>query len=364
MYLTCGLIGLPAAGKTTIYNLLTGSLAQTSAFLSGKADTNVGTAKVPDERVDFLAGLYRPRKTTYAMIQFSDVPGLGYGSSREKKTGNQFLNAVRSADMLIHVVRAFCNPELPHVESSINPFRDIETISTELLFADMEIIERKISRLKGSKRTNKEEAFELLLMEKCLRTLEDELPIGDLDLDDNEKLALKSYGFLTEKPMLIVINTDERQFKTLTFPFKEEVERYAVSRNLPLLEICGQLEMEIGMLPLEERGVFLADLGVNRSGIDRLARLAYDYLGLFSFFTVGEDEVRAWTIPKGTKARQAAGKVHSDMERGFIKAEVVKYRDLVESGSMAGIKERGLYRLEGKEYLVEDGDIINFRFNV
>jgi len=364
MHLTCGLIGLPATGKTTIFNLLTGSLAKTSAFLSGRADTNVGVAKVPDERVDFLAGLYKPRKTTYAMIQFSDIPGLGQGSGLGKGTGNQFLDAVRNVDLLIHVVRVFRNPEVLHVEGDIDPVRDIEIINTGLFLADMEIIERKIDRIKGGKKIKKEGASELLLLEKCLKALEKEFSINELGLTDNEKMTLRGYSFLTEKPVLMVVNTDEEQFKATSFPSKDQVGRYAVGRNMPLLEICGRLEMEIGMLPPEEREVFLADLGVKCSGIDRLSRAAYDYLGLISFFTVGEDEVRAWTIPKGTRARQAAGKIHSDMQRGFIKAEVVKYRDLAESGSMAGVKERGLYRLEGKEYLVEDGDIINFRFNV
>lgn len=364
MHLTVGLIGLPATGKTTIFNLLTGSLAETPAFQSGKAETNIGVAKIPDERVDFLTGLYKPRKTTYATIQFSDIPGLVHGSGREKGTGNQFLSAVRSADMLAHVVRVFHNSEVPHVEGSIDPDRDIENINTELLFADMEILERKIGRIKGGKKVNKEGAFELSLLDKCLKALEDEFPISKLDLNETEKRALRSYGFLTEKPVLLVINTDEEQFKALTFPFKEKVEQYAAGRNLPLLEICGLLEMEIGMLPPEDREVFLSDLGVSRSGIDRLARAAYNYLNLLSFFTVGEDEVKAWTIPKGTRARQAAGKIHSDIERGFIKAEVVKYRDLAESGNMAGVRERGLYRLEGKEYIIEDGDIIHFRFNV
>ncbi|MCL6635080.1 MAG: redox-regulated ATPase YchF [Peptococcaceae bacterium] len=364
MSLNCGLIGLPMVGKTTIFNLLTGAGAETSNFLTGRAETNVGAARVPDRRVDFLSGLYRPRKTTYAQIQFSDVPGLVRGSSQGKGVGNQFLSAVRNADLLVHVVRAFVNPEVPHVDDSIDPLRDIETVGLELLFADMEIVEKRIERIKGGKKVKKEHALELAIMEKCLAALENEIPIGRLELSEEERLALKNYSFLTEKPLLLAVNTDEGQFRSRTYPGRDELESYAAARGLPVLEICGKIEMEISQLPDEDREVFLADLGVAQSGIDRLARAAYGYLGLISFFTVGEDEVKAWTIRKGTDARRAAGKIHSDFERGFIKAEVVKYSDLESLGSMAKVREKGLFRLEGKEYVVQDGDIINFRFNV
>lgn len=362
--LNCGLIGLPMVGKTTIFNLLTGAGAETSNFLTGKTETNIRAAVVPDKRVDFLSGIYRPRKTVHAQIRFSDVPGLVRGSSQGKGVGNQFLNAIRSVDMLAHVVRAFVNEDVPHVDGGIDPLRDIETINLELLFADMEIVDKRIERIKGGKKVKKENVVELEVMEKCLNALENEISIGRLDLSETEKLVLKNYSFLTEKPMLLVVNTDERQFKTKTYPGREELHTYAAGRGLPVLEICGKIEMEINQLPDEDKEIFLADLGVSQSGIDRLARAAYDYLGLISFFTVGEDEVKAWTIQKGTMARQAAGKIHSDIERGFIKAEVAKYRDLENLGSMAKVKEKGLSRLEGKEYIVEDGDIILFRFNV
>lgn len=364
MNLTCGLIGLPMVGKTTIFNLLTGSGAETSNFLTGKTETNVGVARVPDHRVDYLSGLYKPRKTTYAQIQFSDVPGLVRGASQGKGVGNQFLNAIRNVDMLVHVVRSFTNPDVPHVDDTIDPLRDIETIGMELLFADMEIVEKRIERIKGGKKVKKEHAMELEVMEKCLNALENEVSIGQLEFNDEERLALKNYSFLTEKPLLLVVNTDEGQFKSKDFPRREELNTYAAKHGLPVMEICGRIEMEISQLPSEDRELFLADLGVSQSGIDRLARVAYDYLGLMSFFTVGEDEVKAWTIRRGTDARRAAGKIHSDIERGFIKAEVVKYEALESLGSMAKVKEKGLFRLEGKEYIVEDGDVINFRFNV
>ncbi|OPX83865.1 MAG: Ribosome-binding ATPase YchF [Pelotomaculum sp. PtaB.Bin104] len=364
MSLNCGLIGLPMVGKTTIFNLLTGAGVETSNFLTGKTETNVGTATVPDSRVDYLSGLFKPRKTTYAQIQFSDVPGLVRGSSQGQGVGNQFLNTIRNVDMLAHVVRTFNDPDLPHVDGSLDPLRDVETINMELLFADMEIIEKRIHRIKHGKKVKKENELELEVLEKCLAALENEKPIGQLDLTEEEKLILKNYNFLTEEPLLLVVNMDEEQFKSKSYPVKDALEAYASGHGLPVIEICGRIEMEISMLPDEDKELFLTDLGIVQSGIDRLTQAAYDYLGLISFFTVGSDEVKAWTIKKGTDAKRAAGKIHSDLERGFIKAEVVKYCDLQELGNMAKLKEKGLYRLEGKEYIVEDGDVINFRFNV
>jgi len=364
MNLNCGLIGLPMVGKTTIFNLLTGAGAETSNFLTGRAETNTGTARLPDSRMDLLSGMYKPRKTTYAQIHFSDVPGLVRGSSQGKGVGNQFLNTIRNVDMLAHVVRAFENQDVPHVDDTINPLRDIETIHMELLFADMEIVERRIERIKTGKKVKKENLLELEVLEKCLKALEEELPIARLELTNDERLVLKNYSFLTEKPLLLVINTDEQQFKAQEYPFKSELLSYAAERGLPVLEISGRIEMEINQLPEEDKELFMADLNIAQSGIDRLARAAYEFLGLISFFTVGEDEVKAWTILRDTDAKRAAGKIHSDIERGFIKAEVVKYDDLKNTGGMSKIKEKGLFHLEGKEYIVQDGDVINFRFNV
>lgn len=364
MNLNCGLVGLPMVGKTTIFNLLTGASAETSNFLTGKAETNVGLAVVPDRRVDFLSRLYDPKKTTHAQIYFSDVPGLVRGSSQGHGVGNQFLNAIRGVDMLVQVVRTFENPGVPHVEDCIDPLRDIETVNLELLFADMEIIEKRIERIKNGKKVKKENAIELDLLKKCLSALENETPLNRLDLSVDDRHILKNYVFLTEKPMLIVINTDEDQFKKKSYPDKEKLSAFAAAKGFPLIEICGRIEMEIGALPPEDRALFMADLGLEQSSIDRLASTAYNYLELISFLTVGKDEVKAWTIEKGTAARKAAGKIHTDLERGFIKAEVVKYPDLERLGNMARVKETGLFRLEGKDYIVEDGDIINFRFNV
>jgi len=362
--LTVGIIGLPMVGKTTIFNLLTGAGAHTSNFLTGKADTNVGMAQVPDPRLDFLARLYNPRRTVYAQIQCSDVPGLVRGAAQGAGVGNRFLDGIRKVDLLAHVLRVFANPDVPHVDGSIDPLRDLETVQVELLLADLELVEKRIERIKNGKKISKEAARELPVLEKCLRALENEVPLQQLKLTGDERAVLVNYDFLTAKPVLLVVNTDEKQFREKRYPLQEKLESLASARGLALIEVCGRLEMEIALLEPEERALFLADLGVEELGTARLARAAYTQLGLISFFTVGKDEVRAWTIRRGTNARSAAGKVHSDMERGFIRAEVVKFNDLYALGSMAKVKEKGLARLEGKDYLVEDGDIINFRFNV
>ena len=362
--MTVGIVGLPMAGKTTIFNLLTGAGAQTSDFLTGKAGTNVGMAQVPDPRIDFLARLYRPRRTVYAQIQCSDVPGLVRGAAQGQGAGNRFLDGIREVDLLAHVVRVFADPGVSHVDGSSDPLRDVETVRVELLLADMELVEKRIERIKNGKKISKEAARELPVLEKCLRALENEVPLQQLELSGEERAALVNYNFFTAKPVLLVVNTDEEQFRAKSYPGQEALASLAAARGLALIEVCGRLEMEISQLEPEERALFLADLGIAELGTARLARAAYAQLGLISFFTVGEDEVRAWTIRRGTNAKSAAGKVHSDMERGFIRAEVVKYDDLRALGAMAKVKEKGLARLEGKDYLVEDGDIINFRFNV
>lgn len=362
--LTAGLVGLPMVGKTTIFNLLTSANLETSNFLTGKTETNVGVAKVPDQRIDFLAQLYQPRKITYAQIQFSDVPGLVRGSSQGQGVGNQFLNGIRNADLLVHVVRAFSNPDVPHVDETVDPLRDIETINVELLLADMDLVEKRVQRIQSGKKITKENAFELEVLKKCLEALENEMPLHQLSLTEEESATLQNYALLTEKPVMLVMNLDENQLRSKDYPKKAEVMEYAAKHGMKVIEICGLIEMEISQLPEEDRSMFMGDLGIEESGIDRLARGVYDYLGLISFLTAGDDEVRAWTILKGTDAKKAAGKIHSDIERGFIRAEVVKYKDLKELGTMAKVKDKGLFRLEGKEYIVADGDIINFRFNV
>lgn len=361
--LHCGIIGLPMVGKTTLFNLLTEAHVQTSNFFSGKTETNVGVAKIPDKRIDFCAELYKPRRTIYAQIEFIDVVGLVKGASKGQGVGNEFLNSVRNVDALVHVVRLFQNPDVIHVEETIDPLRDIETINMELLFSDLEIVEKRIEKINSGKK-KKEQDTELKVLLKCKECLENELPIHTLNLSDEEKNLLKGYTFLTEKPMILVANLDEKQLKSGEYPGKEGLKKYAAARGIPVVEISARIEEEINSLGEEDKDLFMEDLGLTEPGIERLARAVYDHLGLISFFTVGEDEVRAWTIEKNTDAKRAAGKIHSDIERGFIRAEVVRFEDLAELKSMAKVKEKGLFRLEGKDYIVQDGDIINFRFNV
>jgi GTP-binding protein YchF len=308
--------------------------------------------------------MYKPKKITYAQIDFIDVPGLVSGSSTGKGIGNQFLEDIRKADALVHIVRAFENSEVLHAEGSIDPMRDIETISLELLFADLGVIDNRITRIQAGRKVTKENLEELEVLKKCKEGLENGLLIHQISLMDEEKELLKSFGFLSEKPMILAINVDETGLKCKNYLQKEEIAKYAADRKLPIIEVCAKAEMEISELPAEDREMFMEELGIERSGIDLLSSTAYTDMGLISFLTSGEDEVRAWTIKKGTDAKRAAGKIHSDIERGFIRAEVVHYNNLYELGSTAKLREKGLYRLEGKDYIIQDGDIINFRFNV
>ncbi|MFZ5642249.1 MAG: redox-regulated ATPase YchF [Bacillota bacterium] len=362
--LSAGLIGLPIVGKTTVYNLVTNAGAETSKFLTGKSETNISMADVADRRVDFLSNMYKPKKTIFAQVKFSDVPGLVRGASQGQGVGNAFLDGIRQTDLLVHVIRAFENPEILHVDGSISPLRDVETIDLELLLADMDFVEKRIQRIEAGKKIKKENLDELAVMKKLLAGLEKEIPVSKQDLQEEERQILVNYSFFTDKPMILVVNTDENQLRSGDYPGKSSLVDLAAKRGIGLIEVCGQMEMEISQLPDEDREIFMEDLGVEELGAERLTRAVYETLGLISFFTVGEDEVKAWTIEKGTDAKRAAGKIHSDIERGFIRAEVVGYNDLVELGSMAKVKEKGLARLEGKEYIVQDGDIINFRFNV
>ena len=362
-YMKIGLIGLDQTGKTTLFDLLTGKSAGVAAA-GGKGAANIGAGIVPDERIDFLSALFKPKKTIYAKIELTDVAGFSVSDGGRSSGAAKFLNDVRPCDALVHVLRAFESESVVHDLGSIDPARDLEAVETEMLFADLEVIEKRITRIKTGKKITKENETEIALLERCFGWLEKGGAIRDMELLEDERVAVRNFAFLTDKPRLAVLNMDDAQWEAGGYPNKEALVEMCSGLKIPLIELCVEMELEISQLPEEDRAIFMEDMGIGRPGVDVLARAIYGLLGLISFLTVGEDEVRAWTIEEGTIARKAAGKVHSDIERGFIRAEVVKYDNIKELGSMAKVKEKGLFRLEGKEYIVDDGDIINFRFNI
>ncbi|MBO8158421.1 redox-regulated ATPase YchF [Thermosyntropha sp.] len=343
-----GIIGLSMAGKTTIFELLTETFDKQLNI--GK--TNTSMAKIPDNRVDFLSNLFKPKKTTYAQLEIVDIPGLIPGGD---KSATVFLDAVRKADALLHVVRAY--------EDDIDPIKDIETVNYELLLADLDLIEKRIERINSNKKKNQMQK-ELMLLEKLKKALEEEKPLSSVEIDEEEKDIISNYQFLTTKPMLICLNVDESVLNGASYKDREKLKAYLHELGIPMLEVSAKIEQEISQLNDEEKEIFMQEMGLTEPGIVKIARSMYERLGLISFFTVGEDEVKAWTIEKGTTAKKAAGKIHSDIERGFIRAEVIDYEALHEFKSIATVKEKGLFRLEGKDYIVKDGDIIHFRFNV
>lgn len=357
-----GLVGLTQTGKTTLFNLLTGQ--GENAASGSKTASSSGVGLVPDLRIDFLHRLYKPKKTTYAQIEFTDVAGFSTMTEGQKSAAAKFLNDVRPCDALVHVLRAFDSDEVIHEQETIDPARDLEQVETEILFSDLELVEKRIERLKAGKKMTKENQEELERLERCFAWLEGGSSMRDMEITEEERTSMRNYAFLTEKPRLAVVNLDEHQYKTKDYPHRDDLHDLCAKLNIPLVELCALMELEISQLPEEDKALFMEDLGLEQPGIAVLAQAVYHHLGLISFLTAGEDEVRAWTINKGMTARAAAGKIHSDIERGFIRAEVVKFKDLTELGTMQKVKEKGLFRLEGKEYIVEDGDIINFRFNV
>ncbi|MDD4561881.1 MAG: redox-regulated ATPase YchF [Syntrophomonadaceae bacterium] len=351
-----GIIGLPLVGKTTVFELLT----QSSDRSHNNARANLGMARIPDSRIDFLSNLYKPKKTTYAQLEVIDIPGLVPGA---EKTASVFLDSGRRADALLHVVRVFENDAVPALNNEINPVKDIENINYELLLADLDLIEKRIDRINANKKKNNF-LSELTLLERLKEALENETPLAAVELNSEEQDILTAYQFLTTKPILICLNISEDDLIGKAYQQREQVLEFAAERNLPVVEISAGIERELAELEGEEKAMFMQELGIEESGIVKISQSMYHRLGLISFFTVGEDEVKAWTIEEGIVARKAAGKIHSDIERGFIRAEVVEYEDLKNLGSMNAVKEKGLFRLEGKEYLVKDGDIVHFRFNV
>lgn len=359
-----GIIGLPNSTKTTIFNALTRSQATTTAFSTGQVETNTAIVEVPDPRVDRLSTMFHPRKTTRARIQYNDIAGLRIGIGHEGGLSGALLNAVAQNDALLHVVRAFEDERVPHPAGSVDPARDIAALDVEFLFSDLTIVERRMERLARDLMRSSRDASskaaqdEFGLMLRLKENLEQEIPIRDIPLSEQEQKRLRGYALLTAKPVLIVLNVgDEGSDDPRDYP------RYP-HRQSAMICLRGELEMEIAQLEGEEASAFLAEYGIDEPGLDRMIRESYRLLGLHSFFTVGEDEVRAWTIPQGAIAVEAAGTIHSDLARGFIRAEVVAYEDLIAAGSMAEARRRGKLRLEGKEYVVQDGDVMNILFNV
>ncbi|MCI5481315.1 MAG: redox-regulated ATPase YchF [Lachnospiraceae bacterium] len=362
-----GIVGLPNVGKSTLFNSLTRAGAESANYPFCTIDPNIGIVTVPDERLKLLGDLYHSKKVTPAVIEFVDIAGLVKGASKGEGLGNQFLSNIREVDAIVHVVRCFEDTNVIHVDGSVNPLRDIETINFELIFSDVEILERRIAKASRGARNDKELAKEVAFLQRIKEHLEEGKLAKSLPVDDEDELAwIQSYNLLTYKPVIYAANVAEDDLADdgESSEYVKAVREYAAENDSEVFVICAQIEQEIAELDDDEKAMFLEDLGLKESGLEKLIKASYRLLGLISFLTSGEDETRAWTIKLGTKAPQAAGKIHTDFERGFIRAEVVNYQDLLDCRTYAAAKEKGLVRLEGKEYVVKDGDVILFRFNV
>ena len=360
-----GIVGLPNVGKSTLFNALTKAGAESANYPFCTIDPNVGVVSVPDERLTFLADLYHTEKIIPAVIEFVDIAGLVRGASKGEGLGNQFLSHIREVDAIVHVVRCFDDSNVVHVEGSIDPIRDIETINLELIFSDLEVLERRLLKAqKGQKSGDKALIAEANMLERLKIHLENgQLARRFETKNEEEEALLKEMNLLTYKPVLYATNVTESEVATGN-AYTEKVNTYAAAEHSEAFLVCAQIEQEIAEMDEEDKLMFLEDLGIHQSGLDRLIAASYKLLGLISYLTAGPKEVRAWTIVKGTKAPGAAGKIHSDFERGFIRAEVVSFQDLKDCGNYTAAKEKGLVRIEGKDYVVQDGDIMLFRFNV
>ncbi|MBQ9765930.1 MAG: redox-regulated ATPase YchF [Lachnospiraceae bacterium] len=362
-----GIVGLPNVGKSTLFNSLTKAGAESANYPFCTIDPNVGIVTVPDERLKLLADLYDSDKITPAVIEFVDIAGLVKGASKGEGLGNQFLSHIREVDAIVHVVRCFEDTNIIHVDGSINPLRDIETINLELIFSDIEILDRRIAKTSKGAKNDKTLAKELSLLERLKAYLEEGNLAKSFETeDDDEKAWLDEYNLLTYKPVIYAANVSEDELAddATNNEHVNKVREFSAANDSEVFVICAQIEQEIAELDDEEKAMFLEDLGLSESGLEKLIRASYHLLGLISYLTAGKQETRAWTITRGTKAPQAAGKIHSDFERGFIRAEVVNYQDLLDCGSYSAAKDKGLVGLEGKDYVVKDGDVILFRFNV
>ena len=360
-----GIVGLPNVGKSTLFNAITKAGAECANYPFCTIEPNVGVVAVPDERLEKLAEIYHPQKVTPAVIEFVDIAGLVKGASHGEGLGNKFLSHIREVDSIVEVVRCFEDTNIVHVDGSINPIRDIETINLELIFADMETVQKRIDNAKKKLKADKKYQLEVDTFEKISRALESGKLARTVVLNEEEVEIAKDAFLLTMKPILYVANISENQLENVDEDENvKKVVEYAKAENAQVIPLCVKIEEELATLDGEEEKEMLEALGLQESGLDRVIKASYDLLGLMSFLTAGEPEVRAWTIKKGTKAPQAAGKIHSDIEKGFIRAEIVSYNDLIKSGSIANAREKGLMRSEGKDYIMQDGDVVLFRFNV
>ena len=365
MSLTAGIVGLPNVGKSTLFNAITKKSILMANYPFATIDPNVGVVIVPDERIDVLKNMYNPERVIPTTYEFTDIAGLVKGASNGEGLGNKFLSHIREVDAVVEVVRCFDDENIIHVDGNVVPIRDIEVINVELVLSDLEIVTSRINKIgkKAMTTKNKDDVKEIELLERIKEALESNIPVRKLGLDEEEKKLISSFNLITLKPIIYALNVEDNDINTGN-SYTKLVEDYAKKEGSETAIICAKLESELSELDEEEKKLFLDDLGIKESGVERLINKTYDLLGLATFFTVGKDEVRAWTFKKGSKAPECAGIIHSDFEKGFIKAEVMSYNDLVNAGSELKVRELGKARIEGKEYIMQDGDICHFRFNV